>query len=165
MDLYERWSEARTKIPPGKYHIRCINKERPKIWVEGSKGWGELLNRVVLWFEIIEGPEIGKIIPMFLNLPTDKQGKLIDKISDGHRYHDAWRVANGGERPPRNRFKEMNPSKFLNKSFTAEVSTVKPTWLVPSEDVGKPEKKEKPDIFHYSRVFCLYELITGNPEN
>ena len=165
MDLYNQWSEARTKIPPGQYHIKCLNSDRPKIWLEGAKGWGELENRVILWFQIVEGAQNGKIIPMFLNLPTDKDGKLKNKISDGHRYYDAWRIANGGERPPRARFKEMNPSKFLNKSFIAEVVDVKPTWLIPSENGGKPKKKEKPEIFWYSRVLCLYELLTGNPKN
>jgi len=154
MDPYEKWNEARTRIEPGEYHIRCIDSNRPPIWLEGSKGWGKLKNRVVLWFEVVEGPCNGKIIPMFFNLPES-----LNKVPDGSRYYDAWRIANGGQRPPRARFKEMNPSKFLNKSFRAEVVDIKPKWRVPGQD--KPKEIMKPAIFHYSKVYLLYELITG----
>ena len=155
MDFYNQWSEARTRIEPGQYHVRCIGSNKPQIWVEGSKGWGKLSNRVVLWFEVVEGPCAGKIIPMFFNLSENH------KVPDGSRYYDAWRVANGGARPPRARFKEMNPSKFHNKSFRAEVVDIKPTWLIP----GQEKRQEKPEMFHYSKVFILYECITGNTKN
>lgn len=154
MDPYEKWNEARTRIEPGEYHIKCISSNRPQIWVQGSKGYGKLNNRVVLWFEVVEGPYKGKIIPMFFNLPEN-----LNKVPDGSRYHDAWRIANGGQRPPRSRFKEMNPSKFLNKSFRAEVVDIKPKWLIPGQD--KPKEIMKPEPFHYSRVYVLYEFITG----
>jgi len=154
MDFYKQWSEARTKIPSGEYHVRCIGSDKPKIWIEGNHGWGKLNNRVVLWFEVVEGACNGKIIPMFFNLPEN-----LNKVPDGSRYYDAWRIANRGERPSRARFKEMNPSKFHGKSFRAEIVDIKPKWLIPGED--KPKEIEKPEIFHYSKVYVLYELITG----
>jgi len=55
----------------------------------------------------------------------------------------------------------MNPSKFLNKSFRAEVVDIKPTWLIP----GKEGRQEKPEMFHYSKVFILYECVTGNTQS
>ena len=154
--MYKQWSEARTRVEPGEYHIKCIGYNRPNaIWMEGSKGWGKVTNRLVVWFEIIEGPSKGKIIPMFFNLSENQ------KVPEGSRYNDAWRIANGGQRPPRARFKEMNPSKFLNKSFRAEIVDIKPKWRIP----GIEEPQEKPEIFFYSKVFCLYELLTGDPKN
>lgn len=160
MDCYVRWSEARTKIPPGKYHVVCIEGKKPSIWVEGSGGWGKLKNRVVLWFQVVEGEFAGAIIPMFLSLPDKGKRKLTDiRIPDGSRYYDCWRVANGGRRPRRARFKEMNPSKFLNKSYIAAIVDIKPKWRI----TGQDDPIEKPEWAHYSKVQVLYALVTGDP--
>ena len=147
MDGTEAWHEHRTKVPPGQYLLKCIKAESARIWYEGRGGWGRS-GKVILWFEIVQGDYMGKVVPMFL--PLTNQGK----ISQGSKYFASWCVANGLRRPSRNRFKEMPVSKFLDKVFDGELVDVKPRY---------PTGKPKPDLFHYSRVDILYELVIGNP--
>ena len=148
MDNIDAWHENRTKIPPGKYLLKCINAKKTDIWHEGKGGWGRSL-KVIVWFEVLEGEQMGAIIPMFL--PLGKQGK----IPQGSKYFHSWCIANGLHRPSRSRLKDMPPSKFLNKVFEGEVVDVKPRYAT---------GKEQPELFHYSRVDVLYELAIGNPD-
>jgi hypothetical protein len=147
MDRIDRWHEHRTKIPMGRYLLKCIKAEMARIWQEGREGWGRS-EKVILWFEVFEGDHIGKVVPMFLPLDNHR------KISQGSKYFGSWCVANGLRRPLRNRLKEMPISKFLDKVFDGEVVDAKPRYVT-----GKPQ----PDFFRYSRVNVLYELVVGNP--
>ena len=147
MSGIEEWPERRTKIPMGQYLLKCIKAEKAKIWQEGRGGWGRP-EKVVLWFEIFHGDYTGKVVPMFLPLTT--QGK----ISQGSKYFASWCVANGLRRPLRNRLKDMPVSKFLDKVFNGEIVDAKPRY---------PTGKPKPDLFRYSRVDILYELVIGDP--
>lgn len=146
-DRIEEWGDHRTKVPPGQYLLKCIKAEIAKIWQEGRGGFGQS-EKVILWFEIFQGDHTGKVVPMFL--PLRSHGK----ISQGSKYFVCWCVANGLRRPSRNRLKEMPISKFLDKVFNGEVVDVKPKY---------PTGKPKPDLFRYSRVDILYELVIGNP--
>jgi hypothetical protein len=77
------------------------------------------------------------------------------KIHQGSKYFVSWVIANGLIEPTRGRLKEMPPSKFEGKIFSCEVVDVKPRWKN-----GSP----LPEIFVYSRVDTIYELIAGNPK-
>ena len=148
MDKTDAWTEHRTKIPPGKYTLKCINAKRGGIWHEGKRGWSRS-EKVIVWFEVFDGDHTGAIIPMYLTL--GKHGK----IPQGSKYFHAWCIANGLRRPLKNRLKEMPPSKFLNKVFGGEVVNVKPKYIT---------GEQQPELFHYSRVDILYELVIGNPD-
>jgi hypothetical protein len=50
----------------------------------------------------------------------------------------------------------MPASKFEGKVLYGEVVDVKPRWN---------SGQEQPDLFHYSRVDALYELIVGDPNS
>ncbi len=147
MDKIEEWHEHRTKVPLGRYPLRCIKAQKAKIWHEGREGWGRS-KKVILWFEVCQGDHIGKVIPMFLTLGNH------GKISQGSNYFRSWCVANDLRRPLRNRLKEMPISKFLNKVFDGEVVDAEPRYVT---------GKSQPDFFRYSRVDVLYELVLGNP--
>jgi hypothetical protein len=149
MGLYDQWNEYRAKIPAGPYQFRCIKAGRANVWHEGKGGWGRS-EKIILWFEIIQGDYVGKILPMFL--PMGNNGK----VPQGSKYFTAWCVANGLRRPQRARLKEMPPSKFLNKVFWGEVVDVKPRWN---------SGEEQPELFHYSRIDALYELLVGDPDS
>jgi hypothetical protein len=97
---------------------------------------------------LIEGEYAGAVIPMFLTLGNN------GKIPQGSKYFLSWCIANGLRRPERNRLKEMPPSKFEGKVFEVLVVDVKPKWI---------DGTAQPDLFHYSRVDELYELVVGNP--
>jgi hypothetical protein len=144
----ETWHEDRTKVPPGQYLLKCVEADNARIWYEGRGGWGRS-GKIILWFEIFQGDHAGKVVPMFLSLGN--QGK----ISQGSKYFACWCVANGLRRPSRNRLKEMSISKFLDKVFDGEIVDVRPKYAS-----GKP----RPDLFSYSRVDILYELVLGNPD-
>lgn len=147
MDKIEEWHEHRTKIPPGRYELKCIKAAKADIWHEGKGGWGRS-EKMLLWFEVFQGEHAGKVLPMFLT--------IANKIPQGSKYFVSWCIANGLRRPSRARLKEMAPSKFLNKVFRAEVVDVKPHWS---------NGRAQPDLFHYSRVDALYELVVGNPDS
>jgi hypothetical protein len=149
MDRIDEWHEHRTKIPPGRYELYCIKAAKAEIWHEGKGGWGKS-GKMLLWFEVFQGEHTGKLLPMFLTLGGN------GKIPQGSKYFVSWCIANGLRRPARGRLKEMGPSKFLNKIFEGEVVDVKPRWH---------NGREQPDLFHYSRVDVLYELLAGNPDN
>lgn len=149
MEKIEKWHEQRTKIPPGRYLLKCIKAQKAFVWHEGRNGWGKS-EKVILWFEVIQGDYMGAIVPMFLVVGEN------GKIPQGSKYFVSWCIANGLRRPLRNRLKEMPPSKFEGKVFEGEVVDVKPKW-----NTGK----EQPKLFHYSRVDALYELIIGNPNS
>jgi hypothetical protein len=87
---------------------------------------------------------------MFLTL--GKNGK----IPQGSKYFTCWCIANGFRRPERNRLREMPPLKLESKVFEGEVVDVKPRHT---------RGQEMHEIFHYSRVDALYELLVGNPES
>ena len=148
MSKIEEWNERRTKIPAGKYNLKCIKAGKQNIWHQGGSGWGRS-EKVILWFEVFEGDHAGEIIPAFLPLNGHR-------IAQGSKYFQFWVVANGLRRPLRNRIKEMPPSKFLNKVFEGKVVDVKPKW---------GDGREQPELFHYSRVDALYELVIGNPDS
>jgi len=105
MDKIEEWNEHRTKIPPGKYLLLCVKAGKANVWHQGQGGWGKK-EKVILWFEVVEGDYMGKILPMFLTLGNN------GKVPQGSNYFRAWCVANGLERPQRARLKEMPPLKF-----------------------------------------------------
>jgi hypothetical protein len=148
MHKIEAWNEHRIKVPPGRYSLKCIKANRASVWHEGQGGWGRS-EKVILWFEVFEGEQMGKLLPMFLPLGSN------GKVSQGSKYFISWCIANGLHRPRRARLKEMPPVKFTNKVFEGEVVDVKPKWRT---------GQEQPDLFHYSRVDILYELIIGNPD-
>jgi hypothetical protein len=50
----------------------------------------------------------------------------------------------------------MPPVKFKNKVFEGEVVDVKPRWIT---------GKEQPNLFHYSRVDIVFELVVGDPNS
>jgi hypothetical protein len=149
MDLYEEWNENRTKVPPGKYLLKCIAAGKRKVWHEGQGGWGRS-EKIILWFEIIEGEHLGKVVPMFL--PLGRNGR----VPQGCKYFICWCIANGLRKPKRARLKEMPPSKFKDKVFEGEVVDVKPRW-----NTGR----EQPELFQYSRIDILYELVIGDPNS
>jgi hypothetical protein len=93
---------------------------------------------------------MGKVLPMFL--PLGNTGK----VPQGCKYYTAWCIANGLRRPQRARLKEMPPLKFKDKVFDAEVVDVKPRWIT---------GREQPELFQYSRVDILYELVIGDPNS
>jgi len=148
MGTIGQWHEERTKIPAGRYLLRCVKAGKEKIWHQGRGGWGKS-EKMVLWFEVFEGEYAGSILPAFLPLSGDK-------ISQGSKYFQFWVVANGLRRPLRNRLKEMPPSKFVGKVFDGEVVDVKPKWH---------KGVEQPALFHYSRVDALYEVAVGDPNS
>ena len=147
MDKIEEWKENRTKIPPGRYSLRFIGGGKTNVWHEGGGGWGRS-EKMILWFEVFEGEHMGKVVPMFLPLGQQR------KVPQGSKYYTAWCIANGLQKPRRGRLKEMPPIKFKDKVFEGEVVDVKPKWI---------NGKEQPDLFFYSRVDVLYELLVGNP--
>ena len=147
MDKIEAWDEHRTWIPSGRYQLQCVKAGKADIWHEGKGGWGKT-EKVVLWFQIVEGEHLGAVLPMFLTLGRN------GKIPQGSKYFVSWCIANGLRRPERARLKEMPPSKFTNKVFEGGVVDVRPKWI---------DGQEQPKLFHYSRVDALYELLVGNP--
>jgi hypothetical protein len=149
MEKIEQWNGHRTKIPAGRYFLKGIGGQKANIWHAGQGGYGKS-EKIVLWFEVLEGDEIGKVLPMFL--PLGKNGK----VSQGSKYFTAWCIANGLRRPQRARLKEMPPLKFKDKVFEGEVVDVKPKWVT---------GQEQPSLFHYSRVDILYELVVGDPNS
>lgn len=149
MDKIEEWNEHRTKVPAGRYLLKCIKAEKTKIWHQGTGGWGGS-EKVVLWFEITGGEHSGKVVPMFLPLQKDKYGKTTGKVPQGSHYFTYWVIANGLKWPERARLKEMPVSKFVDKVFEGEVVDVKPKWN---------NGKEQPELFHYSRASVLYSLF------
>jgi hypothetical protein len=149
MDKIEEWHEHRTKIPPGRYLLKCLKGEKASIWHEGQGGYGRS-EKIVLWFEVVEGEHMGKVVPMFLPLGRD------GKIHQGSKYFTFWCIANGLRLPQRTRLKEMPPLKFKEKVFEGEIVDVKPRWIT---------GKEQPNLFHYSRVDILYELVIGDPNS
>ena len=155
MDKIEAWNECRTKIPPGKYELTCFKAERTKIWHEGKNGWGKS-EKIILWFEVLQGEHMGKVLPMFLPLKLDERGNATGKVPQGSNYWKFWCIANGVRRPQRARLKEMPLSKFTGKVFKAEVVTVEPKWI---------NGEQQPELFHYSRVSILYELLIGDPNS
>lgn len=147
MNLYESWNENRTRIPPGRYLLRCIKAQKANFWMEGKGGYGKS-EKILLLFEVFEGDHTGAIVPMFLPLSPD------GKLHQGSKYYVFWCIANGIRKPKRARLKEMPMSKFEGKVFCGEVVDVKPRWT---------SGVEQPSLFHYSRVDLLYELVIGDP--
>jgi hypothetical protein len=147
MDLYEAWSENRTKVPPGNYELKCVKAEKKGVWHEGQNAWGKS-EKVVLWFEVLGGDFSKAILPMFLTIGEG------GKVHQGSKYFISWCIANGLQRPSRSRLKEMPVSKFENKVFQCAVVDVKPKWK---------NGREAPALFHYSRVDAIYDLLVGNP--
>jgi hypothetical protein len=142
----EKWSETRTKIPPGEYQLMCLEAKKERIWHQGKDGWGES-TKAILWFEVFGGKHMGAFLPAFL--------PVREKITQGQKYFLWWFIANGCRRPVRNRLKDMAFSKFKGKVFRGEVVDVKSKY---------PNGKPKPGSLSYSRVDILYELIIGNPD-
>jgi len=142
MDKIEEWQEHRTKIPSGRYTLRCLKAHKGEIWYKGRGGWGQT-SKAILWFEVMDGEHCGKVLPMFLPI----RGK--GPIPQGSHYFTFWCVANGLRHPERARLKEMPLSKFVGKVFDAEVVDVKPKWN---------NGLEQPAFFHYSRVDLLSVL-------
>ena len=141
-----RWSETRTKLPPGEYQLACFEAKKVKIWHQGMDAWGES-PKAILWFEVFFGEYMGSVVPAFLTIR--------ESINQGQKYYEFWVIANGCRRPRRNRLKDMPLSKFKGKVFRGRVVDVKPKYRN-----GIP----KPAIFSYSRVDELYELLIGNPD-
>ena len=152
MDKAEEWNEHRTKIPQGRYFLKCFKAERVRIWHEGQGGYGRS-EKIILWFEVVQGDEMGKVLPMFLPLQVDKQGNATGKVPQGSKYFTAWCIGNGLQRPQRARLKEMPPLTFKDKIFYGEVVDVKPRWIT---------GREQPEFFQYSRVDILYGLVLGD---
>jgi len=149
MDKTEEWKGHRTKIPKGRYLLKCIKAGKTGIWHEGKGGWARS-EKMILWFEVVQGEHVGKVVPMFL--PLGQNGK----VPQGSKYFTVWCIANGLRRPQRARLKEMPPQKFKDKVFEGEVVDVKPRWVT---------GRAQPEIFQYSRVDILYDLIIGNPDS
>lgn len=148
MEELEVWQEERIRVTPGEYQVVCLAAKVQTIGVEGQGGWGRI-KKIVLWFQIIEGPFMGKIIPAFLAVPNNK-------VSSGTKFYHFWVVANGLQKPTRNRLKEMGLSKFVNKIYLASIVDVIPKY---------PDGNPKQEVFHYSRVDYLKELIVGDPKS
>ena len=148
MNYYQAWAENRPKINPGKYQAQCVKAEKSGIWHAGQGGWGRS-EKIVLWFQVFGGEHSGVIIPTFLT--TGENGA----VHQGSKYFVFWVIANGLRKPLRSRLKEMPMCKFEGKVFEVEVVDVKP----------KMSGKELPDLFTYSRVDYIYELIVGNPDS
>jgi hypothetical protein len=141
------WAEERTKIPEGTYSLKCVKAEKTGVWHQGGKAWAES-KKIILWFEVFEGPYARQMVPAFLPLNNKK-------ITQGQKYFQFWCIANGLRRPARNRLKEMPLSKFEGKLFSGEVVDVRPKYT---------NGRALPELFSYSRVDALYELIAGNPD-
>jgi len=110
VDKIEEWNEHRTKIPPGRYLLQCIKAGKTNIWHEDQGGWGRS-EKVMLWFEVLQGEHMGAILPMFL--PLGKNGK----VPQGSKYFTAWCIANGLRRPQRARLKEIAPTEIQRQGF------------------------------------------------
>ena len=82
----EEWQENRTRIPPGKYELKCIKAEKAKIWYQGNGGYGQS-SKVILWFEVFGGEHSRQVLPMFLALSPD------GKINQGQKYYTCWFIA------------------------------------------------------------------------
>lgn len=145
----EEWKENRTKIPPGKYELKCIKAEKSSIWFQGKSGYGQS-PKVILWFEVFGWEHSGQVLPMYLALSDD------GKIHQGSKFFICWYIANGCRRPQRARLKEMALSKFINKIFLGKVVDVKPKFGLTDPEL--------PEGLHYSRVDILYNLLVGNSD-
>lgn len=147
MNHYAEWAQNRSRILPGEYELKCLKAEKKGIWHAGQNAWGRA-DKVILWLQVFGGEHSGVIVPMFLT--TGENGV----VHQGSKYFISWCIANGLQRPPRSRLKEMPLSKFENKVFRCEVVDVKPKFK---------NGTTMPDIFTYSRVDAIYELLAGNP--
>ena len=105
---------------------------------------------MVLWLQVcdvLNGEYSGAIIPMFLTIGEN------GTVHQGSKYFISWVIANGLQRPPRSRLKEMPLSRFENKVFRCAVVDVKPKFQ---------NGETLPDVFIYSRVDSIYELLVGS---
>lgn len=149
MSEFEEWQGERSRVPQGNYNLLCLSAKRTVIGLEGKGGWGRV-EKIVLWFQIVDdGDYIGKIIPAFLAVPDSK-------VSMSTKFYQFWVIANGFKRPGRNRLKDMALTKFIDKIFLASVVDSKSKY---------PDGTTKPDVFQYSRVDYLKDLIAGNTES
>jgi hypothetical protein len=149
MNIYERWNENRSHISPGKYNLKCIEFGKVGFWLRGKNGWGKS-EKIYLIFEVFEGDYQGTLLPMFFTISN--------RVPQGCKFYLCWVIANGMRKPTRGRLKEMSPKKFLNKVFEGEVVTVQPKW-----NVGMKANESLPELFHYSCVSMLHELVIGDP--
>lgn len=92
-------------IPEGIYQASAIRHE-----LSGYYG-----RRVLyLWFQVVDGPHMGKRIFMHFNFPK--------KMTRSSKYFKAWCVANNQFKPRRN--DRLSPRTFSNKVFSVKVRTV-----------------------------------------
>lgn len=132
--------DAYPLIPEGIYSIQYLGHDGPKAVFRPGE-----MRLYLRWKVITSGMCHG--VKLFQSF------KYYERWGTQSRFYEAWTVANGARPKVRTR---MSLSIFKNKIFSACIRTVKPEY----ED-GPMKDKPKPDIFHYSIVDRLLEVIAG----
>jgi len=129
--------EKRPLIPEGKYEAQCIKIE---------KGYSHSSSRkIFLHFKIVDWMNFDD--PPVIFMAMNDPGR---KVSVGTKYYQNWVIANGNRLPIRK--DRMSPKIFLDGMFEVYVETVKPKF---------PDKEERPDCFHYSKVQYIKRRLAG----
>ena len=129
-------------IPEGNYLASCVSAFGP----HRSRTFGE---RIYLEFAILEGQYAGTKLRAFFRpskYPTSN-------------WYRAWCIAHDGL-PTRNA--KMTPRKFSGKTFTVQVSTVRPRQRVTSDDGKIRSGDPLPEFFAYSKVASILSLEITN---
>ncbi len=131
--------QERMLIPEGKYTAQCISANKGLIGVETTAGTFSRAPKIVLKFQIIDGPHMGSVIPLFINANYTQ-------FPESSKFYQIWVIANNNLKPKRR--DKMSLDVFKNHVFTIGIVTVKPNF----KD-GTP----KPEVFWYSKVDEVYE--------
>lgn len=120
-------------IPEGEYEAACVKHEHSRYLAKEK--------RLYLHYQIISGEfEATKLFQAF--------NYNYKSFSRASKYYVEWSLAN--KALPRRRDK-MSPRVFLNKAFKVKVVTVKPKH---------GDGTVKPEMFHYSKVDRIIEVLT-----
>jgi len=127
-------------IEQGEYEAQCIAYKE-------FRQFGGKQKLCLEWDFSISGGQ-GIILPQYFNMEHKT-------FKDNTKYHTDWVIANNLIRPARPTRAYMSPKIFINVIGIVSVKTCKPKF---------GNGKEKPDVFHYSVVECLYSLSMPNSE-
>ncbi len=139
-DLGRPARDAYPLIPEEVYEVNYVGYDRKDRVFAPNEG------RIFLRYKVVSiGPYMGT--PLF------QAFKSYDRWPPRSKYYQNWSIANGAR--PRS-ITRMSPGVFKNKVFRAQVRTV-----VPKYESGPLKGKPKPEIFHYSIVDELLEVVVG----
>lgn len=127
-------------VPEGTYTVQCVKAEKNFSHHRALK--------MFLNFRIIDGPYMGNVLFMAMNLIDSRTGKPFKKVPRGSKYFHNWVIANNNKLP--NRHDRMTSRIFKDGLFEAAIRTVKPSF---------PDGTEKPECFHYSIVDYLKKRL------